>query len=407
MARSRPKRVALYSPDSFGLGHLRRTLLIAEQLRTHDEIGDMLIVTGSPVAQRFAMPPRTDVVTLPAVTKDTAGRYTSRSLHLPIEQMLRLRGSITSEALAAFGPDLLLVDHAPTGLGGELRPVLAKFHALLDRPRLVLGMREIIDDAAAVRDEWRRLGGFDAISHWYDSVLVYGDPDVLTTAQELGLDDIAPGAVRHVGYLARSMPERQPTPAGELPTVLVTVGGGSDGEVLLERYADNLAALGTDPGFRSVILTGPLLEPHRRDALAARFTAIGAPVELVEFTDHPEEYMRRAAAVITMGGYNSVVELLQLGVPTLVVPRNQFRQEQALRAQRIGGTGELDWETVEHFDARRMKAFITGALRMYPRQCGLDLGGLERTAVELVSLMQQPVRRIAHHRTARLAGVSA
>lgn len=406
-ATPRPKRVALYSPDSFGLGHLRRTLLIAEELRTRPEVGDMLVVTGSPVAQRFSLPAHTDIVTLPAITKDAAGRYTSRSLHLPLEQMLRLRGNITGEALTAFGADLLLVDHAPTGLGGELRPVLARYHAMLERPHLVLGMREIIDDVASVRAEWQRLGGFDAVEHWYDRVLVYGDPAVRTTAQELDLDHLAPGAVSHVGYLARSMPSRVASRADELPVVLVTVGGGSDGEVLIDRYADNLAALGPHAGFRSVILTGPLLDPHRRDSLAARFAAIGAPVEMVDFTDHPEEYMRRASAVITMGGYNSVVELLRLGVPTLVVPRNQFRREQALRAQRIGATGEIDWETVEHFDARRLRAFVSGALRMWPRPCSLDLDGVARTADEIVAQLQAPVRRIAHHRAIRLAGATA
>jgi predicted glycosyltransferase len=406
-ASPRPKRVALYSPDSFGLGHLRRTLLIAEELRTRPEIGDMLILTGSPVAQRFALPGRTDIVTLPAITKDASGRYMSRSLKLPLEQMLRLRGSITGEALAGFGPDLLLVDHAPTGLGGELRPVLARYHSVLDRPHLVLGMREIIDEVSSVRSEWERLGGFDAIEHWYDRVLVYGDPSVRTTAQELDLDQLAPGAVSHVGYLARPMPPRSSAHAGDLPMVLVTVGGGSDGEILLDRYAANLATLGPDAGFRSVVLTGPLLDPLRRDALAARFSAIGCPVEMVDFTDHPEEYMRRAAAVITMGGYNSVIELMRLGVPTLVVPRSQFRLEQSLRAQRIGDTGEIDWETIEHFDARRLRAFVSGALRTWPRPCSLDLGGVSRTADEITAQVQRPVRRVAHRRSLRRAGASA
>ena len=45
-----PRRVMFYSHDTFGLGHLRRTLTIARYLRRQWPGSTQLIVTGSPVA---------------------------------------------------------------------------------------------------------------------------------------------------------------------------------------------------------------------------------------------------------------------------------------------------------------------------------------------------------------------
>jgi predicted glycosyltransferase len=44
------RRVLLYSHDTYGLGHLRRSLVIAERLAGSDEKTSVLIATGSPRA---------------------------------------------------------------------------------------------------------------------------------------------------------------------------------------------------------------------------------------------------------------------------------------------------------------------------------------------------------------------
>jgi predicted glycosyltransferase len=51
---------------------------------------------------------------------------------------------------------------------------------------------------------------------------------------------------------------------------------------------------------------------------------------------------RHAAATVSMGGYNSVCEILAAGCPGLVVPRTTPRREQAIRAARMAALGLLD-----------------------------------------------------------------
>ncbi len=64
---SRGTRFLLYCHDTFGLGHLRRTLALADYFTTTIPNAEALIVTGSPVAHAFALPPRVDYIKLPAV----------------------------------------------------------------------------------------------------------------------------------------------------------------------------------------------------------------------------------------------------------------------------------------------------------------------------------------------------
>lgn len=385
-------QVAIFSPDSFGLGHFRRSMLIAERLLDEPAIDGVVLITGSPAAHRFT--PRTgiDIVALPTVTKDDRGRYRSGNDDTPIAEVLRVRGLAAAQTIRDYRPDLLLVDHAPTGLAGELNVLLDELALDRRRPTLVLGMREIIDDVDTVRDEWQRSGAFEAIATRYDHVLVYGDPQVETTAMELGLDRLARGAVQHVGYVARPMPARRIADQRR-PQILVTVGGGADGRLLLDTYATALRQLGSAADFTSLVLTGPMLSDSDRTAVEQTLFATGAEVEVSAFTPSPEPLMAAATGVVAMGGYNTVTELMSLGVPALIVPRDFPRREQLLRAQRLGDIGAIDWEVRSHLTARRLQTFVATAQRATGRSPRVDLGGLDTTAQAITALLHERTHR--------------
>ena len=74
-AASPAPKVLLYSHDTFGLGNIRRTLLLAEALGQAYPSASLLIVTGSPMIHAFRIPPRTDYNKLPCLTRSDADRY--------------------------------------------------------------------------------------------------------------------------------------------------------------------------------------------------------------------------------------------------------------------------------------------------------------------------------------------
>src|SRR6266540_3896502 len=136
-------RFLLYSHDTYGLGHLRRSLSIAWGLQAAFPKSSTLIITGSSATGFFPAPRHCDLLKLPAVTKDVAGRYVSRELSLPFHRLLELRADVIDAAVRSFLPDLVLVDHAPLGMAGELFPALCTARRQRPETRIVLGLRDI------------------------------------------------------------------------------------------------------------------------------------------------------------------------------------------------------------------------------------------------------------------------
>ena len=173
MAPAPGYRVLIYSHDSFGLGHLRRCRAIAHALVGYHKKLNVLILSGSPIIGRFSFRARVDFVRVPGIIKLRNGDYTSLNLDVNIEHTLALRASIIEHTAQVFDPHLFLVDKEPLGLLGEALKTLR----MLKRRggcRLVLGLRDIMDDPDSLAEEWRRKRVMPALERLYDHIWVYG-----------------------------------------------------------------------------------------------------------------------------------------------------------------------------------------------------------------------------------------
>jgi predicted glycosyltransferase len=387
------QRVLIYSHDTYGLGHLRRSLLIAEGLASSPDFRSTLIATGSPRTQAFSLPPGTDTVKLPAAVKTPHGGYQSRTLQLSIDDMVRLRAEILRTVARSYLPDLILVDHAPAGMLGELHPLFTELHHWRRRPRVVLGLRDVIDEADRVRAEWDRVGAWRLLDEVYDEILVYGDPAVPSTAEELGLPDRLPGRVSSVGYLGRPI-DRRVDPSD--PYLVVTAGGGGDGQAVLRAFVSYLEGLPGPAPFRSVLVTGPFLSLRRQREIATRARHAGQAVDVIPFTDCFEDLLGGAAGVVSMAGYNTVMEILSAGVPALLVPRETPRKEQRIRAQRLARVTDIEVCTAGQLDPTRIGRFVDRVLADGQSEApSVDLGGVERTVRVLGNLVRSAASREA------------
>ena len=368
-------RHLLYSHDSYGLGHFRRSLLIAEALVAADPSNEVLLVTGSARAHSFHIGERIDLVRIPAATKDENGSYRSRSLALDLHSLVDIRRALIGAALDQYRPDIVLVDHAPLGLSGELGPLLARKHP---STRWILGLRDIIDQAPAVETQWRESGSWDAIAN-YDKVVVYGDEQLISTATELDIASRLDVEVTHVGYLGRStLRNTTPKPSDN---VLVCAGGGGDGFSLVSTYVDYVEQ--HRPRHRSTVITGPLMSTRRVESLTSRADRLG--IRITEFTDNIEYLLANAGAVVSMAGYNTVVEEMACGVSSMLVPRDFPRAEQSLRAARVAPHGNFVVVPQQRLTVGAIASFIGNNLGSARITATLDLDGLDRVAPALAN----------------------
>ncbi len=100
---AREHRTLLYSHDTFGLGHLRRSRTIATALIEADPDCSALIVTGSPIAGRFDFAERIDHVRLPGVVKLPDGSYSSLNLLMSIDEMVEPVATEIADLVAGAG----------------------------------------------------------------------------------------------------------------------------------------------------------------------------------------------------------------------------------------------------------------------------------------------------------------
>ncbi len=336
-------KAMFYCHDTYGLGHLRRTLTLANHLRSSVPDISQLIVTGSPVAHRFPLPEGTDFIKLPSVTKNSAGNYEPRSLSSSIESVRNMRRDIFLSAARHFEPDFVIIDHAPAGLKGEALAGLRHLKEKLPRTKLIVGLRDVMDEATTVRASWARDGAYELFDDIYDQILVYGNRNFYDVVSEYGLSAKAAAKTRFVGYLgrepgARSREDVRASLGMQTDKLLVvTAGGGGDGKALFGAMLRDLQ-IKRPSDFDCLIVGGPLLSEADRTELRSGFGDRGN-VHFLDFTDDLASYLGAADAVVSMGGYNSVCEILSLKQPAIIVPRTAPRKEQLIRATMLSGRG--------------------------------------------------------------------
>jgi predicted glycosyltransferase len=397
-----PVKIIFYCHDSYGLGHLRRTLTLARHLRACAPAINQLIVTGSPLAHDLLLPEDGDYVKLPSVVKTGRDEYASRSLPLPFERISQMRAEIIESAARNVRPDALLVDHAPAGLKGEIVPALRQLRRFSDT-RLIVGLRDVVDDAPRVRASWRREGVYELLEDVYDLVLVYGDPRVYDVVSEYHLSPRVARKTRYVGYLARDAdrtPEQVRRALG-LQTgklVVATVGGGGDGVELLEAVLRGLQQ--SNGGFDTLVVAGPLMPARFRERLAG--LADSSPlVRLVSFDDDLQSTIAAADVVVSMGGYNAICEILSAERPAVIVPRVAPRREQLIRAEALSERGLVRTIHPDDLTPARIITEIEELLGQTGGDSGdLNLNGLPAAAAELEAALHEAARGTARRTAA-------
>jgi predicted glycosyltransferase len=354
-------------------------LAIAEHLLGRERQFRVRLLTGSPVISDWSLPAGLDVTALPPVVKTGVETYRPRNSQLPFGLIKAYREALILKAVIAEAPDVLLVDHAPAGMNAELLATLAFIRREMPSTHVVLGLRDILDAPQTVREIWSEQAIIPLIENLYDQIIVYGCRALFDVVAAYGLPATLAAKLRYSGYVARpSLPARVRPRSGPR-TIVVTAGGGEDGFFLMEAYLDALTRL--SPGaVRSKIVTGPLMSAAQRQRLDARARASDA-IEIITVTTDLPTLLDEADLIVSMGGYNTSVEIIGSGKPAILVPRAAPRAEQKLRADLLARLGYV-WTVAPGDDlAGRLAAQIAeflGGARLVPGSKRLDLDGARR-----------------------------
>jgi len=384
-AASPAPKVLLYSHDTFGLGNIRRTLLLAEALGQAYPSASLLIVTGSPMIHAFRIPSRTDYIKLPCLTRSDADRYEPAYLSTQRAEVTDMRRGVLERAVLGFAPDLMIVDKRAAGIGGELLEPLKSLRRMHPATKVVLGIRDILDAPAATRLSLRRARDMRTIARYYDEVWIYGERSIFDAVVEYGFPPEVAQKTRFCGYLKR--PTRRIEPHDGPPRVLVTTGGGEDGAELIETYLEGLIALPRSVALHTTIVFGPQMAASDQQRLLARFGAI-SDVTFLDFDPDLSSRYASADVVVCMAGYNTVCELMSTAARAVLVPRSRPVAEQLLRARLLAARGLFDIVEPDALRPDHLIEVVRRSLARPPARVPVDLDGLPRIQQRVAALLE-------------------
>jgi len=181
------------------------------------------------------------------------------------------------------------------------------------------------------------------LNRYFDRVLVHADPDLVEIRETFGPFDKISIPVEYTGYIAPKPSAtagqriRKQMDMDDNETLIVaSAGGGNVGAPLLESVIRAFSRLEWG-NCRLQIFTGPFLNSQDFDGLKKMAPA---KVQVDKFTADFISYLAAADLSVSMGGYNTTMNMLATRVPALLWPFSQNR-EQRLRAQRLADRGLL------------------------------------------------------------------
>lgn len=382
----RRPRLLFYCQHAVGLGHLARSLALAEGLAPEF---DVVLLNGGRLPAGTRVPAGVELVNLPALGHDADFELVSHDDDIAVEDAVARRPGLLIDALHTHRPDVVLVELFPFGrkkFAFELLPFLDACVALGDaRPLVACSLRDILvgmrrdqaahDERASVR-----------ANRYLDAVLVHADPAFARLEESFRPATPLAVPVHYTGFVAPEPPRTDGVAGERIERVIVSAGGGMVGRPLLQ------AAVAAHPrlaaaGLRTTLVAGPFLpEADWAELQAAADPATG--LEVVRYVDDLCGEIRRSAVTVSQCGYNTTMDLLRARTPAVVVPYAEGREdEQRRRAERLA---RLDLVAVVDPDELSGDALADAVLERRgrgPAPLALDLDGRHGTARLLADLV--------------------
>lgn len=322
-------RILVYCQHVLGIGHLVRTFEILKALKGHQIT---LLLGGAEI--NLAPPEHVTTVQLPPLMMDATFSTLSPPTGEPLEKIKKQRQKIIGNCLRKVQPDILLIELYPFGRNGfhfEIAPLLEQAKQELPSCLIASSVRDIlVERDNRVKFERRAV---ERLNHFFDLLLIHSDPAVIRLNETFSrMADLKIQTV-YTGYVHRPPKQEKSVQktTTDLPLIVASAGGGSVGYALLEATLKAHTLLASQSPSILNLYTGPYLEQEKQQRL---IKLAGDHARIATFCDDLPAALRQAALSVSMGGYNTTMDVVAAGCPALIYPFNQ-NHEQRLRAERL------------------------------------------------------------------------
>jgi predicted glycosyltransferase len=371
------RRVLFYVQHLLGIGHLRRAATLTRALQRAGF--ETTLVSGGHAIPGLDVGAAELVQLPPTRAADMFFKLLLDEHDNPVDDAWR--GRRRDHLLRVWRerqPQVLMTELFPFGrrqMRFELLPLLDAATAAVRRPLIISSVRDIL--VAQDKPE-REKEMVDLVLHYFDHVLVHGDPALIPLDQTFPLVQAIGDRLHYTGYVvdeSGTVPAADGAGQGE---VIVSAGGGAVGEQLLATaiQARALTPLAAVP-WR--VLVGVSVDTATFDRLRQ---SAPSGVEVERARPDFASLLQGCRLSISQGGYNTVMEVLQAGCRGVVVPyAGGVETEQTLRAALLADRGGLHVLAENALTPAALAAAVAKALAAPPAgPGGIDMDGAEASA---------------------------
>lgn len=375
-----------------GTGHLFRTAAIARAL---DANGAGVTVVNGGLGDHGIDFGDAEIVHLPGVRARDATFHDLLDAHgNPVtSDLLRDRGDRLAEVFDKTNPDVLVTELYPFGrrkFRRELDPVLEMANVPGRRTIVISSVRDILEPPGSPEKSE------DAASkgaRFYDMVLVHGDRSLARLEDSFPWPTALSDRLYYTGYInsARAVSDAGSGTDGT-DEILVSAGGGAVG-MPLYRSAIEASRSATMAGQRWRLLVGHNLAEELFQDL--RESAGDAPVVVERARPDFPDMLSRARVSVSQAGYNTAVDVLAAGVPSVLVPfADGGEREQTIRATILARQGRAVVLSEDRISPDTLGEAIAAAMELRTgNRSPVSLNGAEESARLILDAAERAVVR--------------
>jgi len=333
----------MYCQHVLGIGHLVRSAEIARALSYHS---DVTFVSGGAAVSGFPFPPRVHLVQLPPIkTDEDFGALKNCETTLNMEELQDLRRQKLLRLFDILRPDALVIELFPFGrkrFAFELIPLLEYAQNKSPETLVACSLRDILVEKSDRAKHEARVCAI--VNAYFDLIMVHGDACFIKLDETFHRAGNLQCDIRYTGFVQQQEPGSTADADPICPTIVASIGSGRyrQGQLLLEAIVRAAAQLQSRIPHLFQIFAGPFIPEDVYTRL--RLLARGAQnVEIATYSAHFLYHLKRASLSVSMGGYNTIMNVLATGVPGLVYPYTaNDDQEQHIRAKRLESLGIVE-----------------------------------------------------------------
>lgn len=379
-------RILFYCQHSLGMGHLIRSLSLADALARQFHV---VFLNGGPMPEGVKPSAEIEVINLPPLGFDMNMKLSSRDSQYTVAQAQELRTEMLQSAFQTVKPHVVLIELFPFGrkkFSGELLPLLDTARTAQDpQPVIVCSLRDIL----VTRDQNHDERASQRANRYFDAVLVHSDERFARLEESFHPRTALTVPVHYTGFVARPKKQALMKESAREPRIVVSAGGGIVGEALLHTAIRAYDLLKNPGKVEMKVIGGPFIPDDSWQALQ-KLAENKPGLELQRFVPDLEGELRQASASVSQCGYNTAMEILRSRVPALVVPFSTDEEnEQMNRARRLERLGALRVMDPAHLDPKTLAREIDALLEFQPAAIELDLNGADNAAHLLTRLVQE------------------